>query len=154
MSKTTGRPNGVEIENRKKGKREAEKQLREQQRAEGLDPPTHTTTANRKSVYATVAEETEARTQAITEQVRLFQSQLPLLLKRLHTIKDLRDPKKVKHKLTMVLIYGILSFIYQMASRREANREMTMPMFLANLNLLFPEIETIPHNDTLNAAAF
>ena len=149
MSKSTERPNGVEIESRKKEKREAEKQLREQQRAEGLYPPSRTTTPNRKSEYETVAEETEARTQAVTEQVRIFQSQLPVLLKQLNTIEDPRNPKKVKHKLTLVLIYGILSFIYQMASRREANREMTRPMFLANLNLLFPEIATIPHNDTL-----
>jgi hypothetical protein len=149
MSKTKKRLNGVEIERRKKEKREAEKQLREQQRAEGLDPPSRTTTSNRKSEYETVAEETEARTQAVTEQVRIFQSQLPVLLKQLNTIKDPRNPKKVKHKLTLVLIYGILSFIYQMSSRREANREMTRPMFLTNLNLLFPEIETIPHNDTL-----
>jgi len=149
MNKIKERPKRAEIERGKKEKREAEKQLREQQRAEGLDPQSHTTTSNRKSEYETVAEETAARTQAVTEQVRIFQSKLPLLLKQLNTIKDPRNPKKVKHKLTLVLIYGILSFIYQMASRREANREMTRPMFLANLHLLFPEIETIPHNDTL-----
>jgi Pyruvate/2-oxoacid:ferredoxin oxidoreductase delta subunit len=36
-----------------------------------------------------------------------------------------------------------------MASRREANREMTNPQFVKNLQLLFPELETIPHNDSL-----
>ncbi len=36
-----------------------------------------------------------------------------------------------------------------MASRREANREMTCPAFMENLKLLFPELESIPHHDTL-----
>jgi len=36
-----------------------------------------------------------------------------------------------------------------MASRREANRKMTLAMFVKNLKMLFPEIEDLPHNDTL-----
>ena len=35
------------------------------------------------------------------------------------------------------------------SSRRETNREMTRPQFVANLHLLFPEIEALPHADTL-----
>jgi hypothetical protein len=50
-------------------------------------------------------------------------------LERLSKIPDYRNPKKVKHKLTVVLIYGILIFVYQMASRREANRTMSRPAF-------------------------
>ena len=49
----------------------------------------------------------------------------------------------------MLLIYGILTFVYQMASRREANREMTRPAFMENLKLLFPKLESIPPHDTL-----
>ena len=47
------------------------------------------------------------------------------------------------------MIYGILSFVFQMASRRQANREMSLPMFKQNLKLLFPELEDLPHSDTL-----
>ena len=47
------------------------------------------------------------------------------------------------------MIYGTLIFVFQMASRREANREMTRPLFMENLKLLFPELEDLPHNDTL-----
>jgi hypothetical protein len=36
-----------------------------------------------------------------------------------------------------------------MSSRREANREMTRPQFMESLKLLFPELEDLPHNDTL-----
>lgn len=50
----------------------------------------------------------------------------------------------------MVLLYGILCFVLQTSSRREANRELTGPMLLAHLRELFPEMESIPHQDTLN----
>jgi hypothetical protein len=46
--------------------------------------------------------------------------------------------KKIEYKLTMVMTYGILTFVYQMASRREATRKMTLPMFVKNLKMLFP----------------
>jgi len=87
--------------------------------------------------------------EATTEQVRVFRAQLPMLLKRLSKIKDPRNPKKIKHKHTLLMIYGILTFVFQMSSRREANREMTRPKFMESLNLLFPELEDVPHNDTL-----
>ncbi len=47
------------------------------------------------------------------------------------------------------MLYGILTFVYQMSSRREANRTMTTPQFVENLQLLFPELESIPHHDSL-----
>lgn len=40
-------------------------------------------------------------------------------------------------------------FVFNVASRREADREMTMPVFMGNIKKFFPEIETMPHNDTL-----
>ncbi len=46
-----------------------------------------------------------------------------------------RNPKKCKHKLTLLMIYGILMFVFQMASRREANREMKRPSFMENLKI-------------------
>ena len=55
----------------------------------------------------------------------------------------------IRHKLTVLLLYGILMFVYQMSSRREANREMSLPQFWENLKLLFPELESLPHQDTL-----
>jgi hypothetical protein len=80
----------------------------------------------------------------------LFRAKLPILLERLSKISDYRNPKKVKHKLTVVLIFGILVFVYQMASRREANKMMTRPAFLKSLKLIFPDLEELPHHDTLN----
>jgi hypothetical protein len=48
-----------------------------------------------------------------------------------------------------LLLYGLLMFVFQFTSRREVNREMTRPQFEANLRLLFPELEQLPHADTL-----
>ena len=75
--------------------------------------------------------------------------QHPLLLKQLSKIKDPRNLKKTKHKKTVLLIYGILMFVFNVASRREADRKMTLPVFLENIKKFFPEIKIMPHNDTL-----
>ena len=90
-----------------------------------------------------------ARNEAAAEKMRIFRAQLPVLLKRLSKIKDPRNPKKIKHKLSTLMIYGILTFVFQMSSCREANREMTRPMFWQNLQFFFPELEESPHHDTL-----
>lgn len=149
MSKPSRRPNREKIKEQKRKKKKAEKELRGSQKLEGLSSESNPTISNSKSAYQSVEEEREARGEAVMEQVRVFRSKLPILLSRLSQIDDPRNPKKVKHKLTVLLIYGILTFVYQMASRREANREMTCPAFMENLKLLFPELESIPHHDTL-----
>ena len=143
------RPNQKQIELLRKDRREAGKALRERQQAQGLKAPVKVAMPNHMSQYTSVKEEKEARQEATAEQMRVFRAQLPVLLKRLSKIEDPRNPKKTKHKLTMLLIYGIMTFVLQMPSRREANREMTRPQFKENLKLLFPELEDLPHNDSL-----
>jgi len=64
-------------------------------------------------------------------------------------VEDLRNPKKLKHRLAGLMLYGILLFVLQRSSRRQANRDMTRPQFLENLRLWFPEVEQLPHQDTL-----
>ena len=71
------------------------------------------------------------------------------VIKKLSKIKDVRQPGKVKHKLTVLMAYGILLFVYQLGSRRNANRTMSNSIFYQNLKSMFPELETIPHADTL-----
>lgn len=149
MSKVSRRPSREEIKKIRREKKKAEKALRARQKAEGLKRPFKAAIPNRKCAYKTVEEEQKARQDATTEQVRVFRVKLPVLLKRLSRIKDPRNPNKIKHKHALLMIYGILTFVFQMASRREANREMTRPMFMENLKLLFPELENLPHNDTL-----
>jgi hypothetical protein len=50
----------------------------------------------------------------------------------------------------MVLLYGILCFVLQISSRREANRKLTGPVLLGHLRAVFPDMEKLPHQDTLN----
>jgi len=125
------------------------KELRKQQRAEGLLPHKKATLPNGKSELKNEDEEQEVRQQTVTEHSKVLRAQLPRLLRELAKIPDPRDPKKVDHQLTMLLLYGILTFVFQMSSRRAANRTMTMPMFEKNLKLLIPGFKESPHQDTL-----
>ncbi len=104
---------------------------------------------NTCSTYRTYEEEQQAREQAVTEQMRVLRAQLPQLLVDLARIPNPRQPRKCRHRLTVLLLYGLLMFVFQISSRREANRTLTRPQFEATLRLLFPELESLPHADTL-----
>jgi hypothetical protein len=139
-----------ELRRRKEARRAAARTLRQRQAAEGLLSGPKTTIENGKSAWKTIEEEKQARQGTAEEQLRVYHAVLPRLLKRLAKIPDPRNPLLIRHKLTVLLLYGILMFVFQLASRREANREMSLPMFLQNLQLLFPELASLPHADTLN----
>jgi len=81
--------------------------------------------------------------------VRLIKSQWPVLLRGLRKIPDPRNPQKIQHALISVMLYGLLVFVLQFSSRRQANTEITRPMFKENLLSLFPELNDLPHADTL-----
>ena len=149
MSRPSRRANRQSILELRKQKKKAEKKLRQTKQGRGVILTPGSVISNGKSQLKDVAQESQARQQAVSEQVRIFRNQLPILLKRLSRIEDPRNAKKTKYQLTLLIIYGILSFVFQMSSRREANREMSLPMFKQNLKLLFPELEDLPHSDTL-----
>jgi len=111
-----------EIKELRGQRNKAARQLCEKQKAQGLTMTLKAAIPNRKSKYKTVGEEQKARQDAATEQVKIFRATLPVLLKRLSKIKDPRNPRKIKHKHTLLIIYGILTFVYHMSSRRQANR--------------------------------
>ena len=117
--------------------------------AEGLKPASHASSSNATSPYDTVEEEHEGRLDAVAGQMHIIKAQLPQLLKRLSKISDSRNPKKIKHRLTLLMLYGLLMFVFQLSSRRQANREMTQPQFKENLRLFFPELDDLPHADCL-----
>ncbi|RDE50551.1 MAG: hypothetical protein DVS81_10930 [Candidatus Accumulibacter meliphilus] len=149
MSKACRRPTRAGIREQRSHKRRQEKALNAKRRALGFVPTSPAPLPNSCSPFATIAEEQAAREDAVSKQVRLLRKELPALLAQLTEIPDPRDPGKRRHKLTVLLLWGLLMFVFQFASPREANREMTRPQFLANLQLLFPEIETLSHADTL-----
>lgn len=105
--------------------------------------------ANRKCSYATPDEEKADRQMIAEETLKVYRKVLPVLLKRLSKIKDPRQPKKIKHKLTVLMIYGILMFVFTRTSLRNANKEISSAIFFENMKAMFPELETLPHADTL-----
>jgi DDE_Tnp_1-associated len=149
MSKRSRRPGREALKELRKARKQAQRQLRQRQQAQGLSAPARPSLPNRTSPYQNEEQERQARLEAVSEQVGVYRAMLPVLLKRLSKIADPRNPRKTKHKLTVLMLYGILCFAFQMSSRRQANREMTRPMFEANLRQLFPDLDQLPHQDTL-----
>lgn len=123
--------------------------MRAQRAAAGLSAPAHPGPANRRAPFETTEAEREARTELTSEHTRVLRAQLPALLKRLEKIPDPRQPGKVKHALASLMLFGLLCFVLQIGSRREATRELSWPQFKHNLRTLFPELDTLPHADTL-----
>jgi hypothetical protein len=99
--------------------------------------------------WKTEEEEYSGRQQLSNDQLSVLRSQRPLILSGLKKIPDHRNPNKLKHKITVLMLYGLLMFVFQFSSRREVNREMSRPLFEKNLKAFFPELETLPHSDTL-----
>jgi len=93
--------------------------------------------------------EMEKRQSMVEDATYVYRQMLPSLLKKLGRIKDYRNPGSVKHKMTTLMIYGILLFVYHIGSRRQANKDMARDIFFENLQAMFPELETMPHADTL-----
>lgn len=123
--------------------------LRQNQAEQGFKPKEKAALPNHKSPFQTPEEEQAARQALIEAQLKNLRPLLPGLLTDLSKIEDPRRPGSVKHQLTTVLMYGFLLFVYHIGSRREANRIMSEPIFKENLKELFPELETLPHADTL-----
>ena len=89
------------------------------------------TLPNRKCPFTSTAQEQAVRQEAAEAHLQVLRSQLPQILARLARIPDPRRRASVEHDLPTLLLYGILLFTYQYASRREGNRELSRPEFLA-----------------------
>ncbi len=107
--------------------------LQGQRKAMGEPPRPGAALPNR--AWATPDDEQRAREDAFSKQARLLRKELPVLLGQLEKIRDPRDPNKRRHKRTVLVLYVLLRFVFPFASRRETNREMTHPQFLANPRL-------------------
>ena len=110
MSKPSRRPTREARKQHKQKRRAAQRALRAHRAAAGRLPPRAASVSNRLCPYSTEeAEEQAAREDAVAGQLGVFRALLPKRLKELSKIPDPRQPKKVKHKLTVVLLYGVLS---------------------------------------------
>lgn len=104
---------------------------------------------NRKCEFATPEEEQQARQAALEEYLLVLKAVLPYILEKFARIPDPRQPLKTKHKITVVLFFGVIAFAFGYESRRQANREGTRPTVLEVLRSVFPEIDSCPHMDTV-----
>lgn len=129
--------------------KQSRKELAERKKAEGISRPPQNSVSNAKCSYKTEEEEQAAREEAVAAQISTYRAMLPQLLKDFSKIPDPRTSRKPTHMLTTLLLYGILHFVFQITSRREANKEMSRPSFFNTLKSLFPELESLPHTDTL-----
>ena len=107
------------------------------------------TLPNRKQKHRTVDAEQVAMQGAAVAQLEVSYPLLVKLLNNLSRIPDPREPKKIKHKMYIVMLYGILLFMFGVPSRRQGNSALTGAQLLENLRVLFPEITDMPHQDTL-----
>ncbi len=151
MSKPSRRPTREARKKHKAEKRAAQQELRARQDAAGLSQPTPASAnvPSRHSPWKTLEEERAGREEAAAAQLQVWRSLVGKLLEDLAKIPDVRQPKKAKHRLTTLLLFGLFGFVFRMASRREVNRAVSRPAFLATLQELFPELESLPHADTL-----
>ena len=94
-------------------KKRRQRQLRQQQREAELIPHPAPTPSNRKSPFESPEEGRAARTEAVSGLIVIMRQMLPVLLRRLGKIADPRNPKKLKHRLTVLMVYGILVFVFQ-----------------------------------------
>lgn len=131
-------------------KRQAKAALSARLKEEGFSVAPPISASNSKAPYATIEEERVARQETAGEYLQVLQRMLPTILKHFSDVPDFRNPKKTKHKMAVVLMLGLLTFVLHKASRREANRELTTATFMETLRLLFPDIESLPHHDTVN----
>jgi hypothetical protein len=81
--------------------------------------------------------------------VRILRFLLPGILAKLSAIEDYRDQRKITHSLPAIVLYGILIFLSNAASRRAANREIGGSQVSELLIEFAPDFESTPHADTL-----
>lgn len=127
----------------------SQKQIRENIEATNAKIIHRAQAKNHKSPHETFAEEQAAREYIMSEQIKAWRSMLPVLIKKFSRIPDPRRTKSVKHKLVVLMIFGLLAFVFRLSSRREMNRELTGATINNNLRKIFPGLDSIPHADTL-----
>ena len=101
-------------------KKRQQRLLRRQQREAGLIPHAAPTPSNSKSRFQSIEQEGAARTDAVSGLISILRQMLPVLLGRLEKIPDPRNPNKLKHRITVLMLYGLLVFVCQYGSRRAA----------------------------------
>lgn len=129
--------------------RESHKQIARNVAAHNAQIIPRTQAHNRKCERQTVESERTYRGDVLGEQIRVWRKMLPNLIKKFSKIPDPRRAKSLSHKITVLMMFGLFAFIFKLHSRREMNRDLTSAVINENLRKIFPELDSIPHADTL-----
>jgi hypothetical protein len=123
--------------------------VRKQKNVTGTKIIPRTQAKNCKSPHATVEGEVNHYEDIAAAQIKIWRSLFPSLFKDFSKIKDPRNPNTIKHKITVLLMLGLLQFIFRLPSRRAFNAHLTAPSIMKLLQDIFPDIDSIPHADTI-----
>ncbi len=149
MSKVSQRPNREVIKEQRCYKKQQKKALREQQKAEGLVPGDHRRYPIPAHPIPPRLKSSESVRRPSRDSCASCAGSCPNCSSGWIKSPIPATPGKRKHKLTLLMVYGLLMFVFQFSSRREVNKVMTRPQFVENLQQFFPELEKLPHADTL-----
>ena len=88
--------------------RESQREIRKRVLEADADIIPRTQAHNRKSAHQSLEEEREHRAEVVAEQIRVWRSMLPNLIKQFAKIPDYRKPGSVKHKITVLMIFWFI----------------------------------------------
>lgn len=103
---------------------------------------------NRKNPNATAEDEMEERLNAAIEFIKVNKKYLGAVIGDFAGVADPRHQSYIEYSVPELLLFGLLTFIFQAESRRGSNA-MLSPVLLRNINSFFTQIEKFPHADTL-----
>ncbi len=104
---------------------------------------------NCKSQAETFEDEQREYEEILAAQLTPWKKILPSLINRFAKMKDPRNPYKIKHKIAVVMVFGLFQFLFRQKSRRDFNENLTTPTVFNILSSFFPEINSTPHADTI-----
>jgi hypothetical protein len=105
--------------------------------------------ANTTFPAKTVEEEKQFRADVLSSQIKSWSKLLPLIFTRFSKVPDPRNPRKIKHKIAVLLMHGLMLFLFRFSSRKAINKELSKPQFHENMKALFPNFDSTPHGDTV-----
>ena len=130
--------------------RAAQKEINQNNKKEGNLEEPRTQAKNITFPAKTIKEEQEFRQDVVAAQIPTWKAVIPELLKKLSRIPDPRRLKSIKHKVAVLMLVGLLMFVFKIKSLRAVNNEMGKPQLLASLQDIFPELDGMPHASTLS----
>ena len=142
--------NNKQIAEKKKHIKEQQTIILNDKKSHGNMEEPRTKQKNTIFPYKTIEEEKNFREDATEEQIKIWRNLLPLLLLKLSRIPDPRQLKKIKHKVTVLILVGILLFVMKISSLREMNKTFSKPMLRESLYAIFPELDSLAHASTLS----